>query len=117
MDNISMLVVAMATQCRALIQKSKKTDSDLPQVLHRNHLLWMCDRIENLAEEWPATKLHRWIGFVQCGMLANRMVDFGEVKAMFDEAKNAYGGSGEDEDLIDHLDPTSSYEFDVGGES
>ena len=116
MDNPSVLVVAMAEQCKALIRKSQKTDSDLPQALHPKHLLWMCDRIASHAEDWPSTKLHRWIGFVQCGMMANHMLDFSGAKAMFDEAKNAYEASVEDEDLIDHLNPASSFELDIGGQ-
>lgn len=59
METARLLVVAMAEQCRALIQKSSEADSALPQALHPKHLLWMCDRIENQAEEWPPTKLHR----------------------------------------------------------
>lgn len=117
MDQTSLLIVAMAQQCRALIGESKNTEPDLPPALHRNHLLWMCDRIEKHAEEWPSGKLHRWIGFIQGGMLANRMLDFDTAKAMFDEAKNAYGGNGADDDLLDHLDPTSNFEFDIGGEA
>lgn len=116
MDNAGLLIVAMAQQCRGLIEESKNADSGLPQPLHRNHLLWMCDRIENHAEEWRDAKLHRWIGFIQGGMLANRILDLETAKAMFDEAKNAYGATGADEDLLDHLDPTSTFEFDIGGE-
>jgi hypothetical protein len=116
MDNAGLLVVAMAEQCRALIQKSTAADSDLPRALRRHHLLWMCDRIEKQAEEWPVTKLHRWIGFIQAGMLANRMLDFAGAKAMFDEARDAYGINGPDENLLDHLDPASSFELDIGGE-
>lgn len=113
MDNANLLVVAMAQQCSALIQESTATDPDLPQALHRNHLLWMCDRIQKHAEEWPVTKLHRWIGFIQGGMMANRILDFAGAKAMFDVAKSTYAV---DEDLLDHLDPASSFELDIGGE-
>jgi hypothetical protein len=74
----------------------------------------MCDKIEEHAEDGPATKLHRWIGFVQCAMLAHRMLDLDGAKAMFDEAKVAHGETSED--LLDHLDPTSSFELDIGGE-
>ncbi len=49
--------------------------------LQLKHLLWMCDRIETHAEGGPATKLHRWIGFVQAAMLANRMLDLDGLKA------------------------------------
>jgi hypothetical protein len=106
------LIVAMAAQCRALIQQSAGASPALGGPLQPEHLLWMCDRIEDHAEDWPATKLHRWIGFVQCGMMANQMLDLDGAKAMFDQAKIAYGGSGEDEDLVDHL----SVEMDLGGQ-
>lgn len=58
--------------------------------------------------------LHRWIGFVQCGMLAQRMIDLEGAKAMFDKSKIAHGELSED--LVDHLDPTSSFEVDIGGQ-
>jgi hypothetical protein len=107
----------MAQECKALIRKSKRGDYDLPPALHPSHLLWMCERIEQHAEEWPPTKLHRWIGFLQCGMMANQMLDFEETKAMFDQAKNSHhGGSVEDDDLIDHLNPDSSFKLDIGGQ-
>ena len=50
-------------------------------------------------------------------MLANRMLDLDELKAMFDEAKRAHGEASDDlEDLFDHLDPTNSFELDIGGQ-
>lgn len=116
MNNASLLVVAMAEQCRALIKESMKSTPGLPQALHPKHLLWMCNQIEEHAEDGPAIRLHRWLGFVQCGMMANGMLDFEAAKSMFNEAKNAYGSSGDDDDLIDHLDPNSSFELDIGGQ-
>jgi len=116
MDNASLLVVAMAEQCRSLIQKSEEANSDLPQALHPKHLLWMCHRIEENAEQLHPTKLHRWLGFVQSAMMANGMLDFEAAKAMFDEAKNAYGTGDDDDDLVDHLDPSSSFKLDIGGQ-
>ena len=47
-------------------------------------------------------------------MLTNRMLDLDGLRAMFDEAKRAHGETSED--LTDHLDPTSSFELDIGGE-
>ena len=114
MDNASLLVTAMAEQCRGTILKWNKPELDLPRPLRPRHLRWMCDNIENHAEDWPPTKLHRWIGFVQCAMMANRMLDLDGAKAMFDKAKVAHGEISED--LLDHLDPTSSFEVDIGGE-
>lgn len=117
MDNTSLLVVAMAEQCRRLIQKWEKPAPDLPRALQPEHLLWMCNKIEEHAEDAPATKLHRWIGFVQGAMLANRMLNLDGLKAMFDEAKRAQEEARDDlEDLTDHLDPSSSFEFDIGGQ-
>lgn len=118
MDNTSLLITAMAEQCRRLIQEWDEPAPDLPKALQPRHLVWMCNKIEEHAEDGPATKLHRWIGFVQAAMLANRILDLDGLKAMFDQAKRDHGETSEDlEDLIDHLDPTSSFEFEIGGES
>lgn len=115
MDNTRQLVVAMAEKCRSLLlEESNVPDGDLPEELRRTHLLWMCRMIEEHAEDGPATKLHRWIGFLQGAMLATRVLDGDTLKTMFDEAKRAHGDMGED--LMDHLDPTSLFEIDIGGQ-
>jgi hypothetical protein len=114
MDNASLLVTAMARECKDQILAWQARESDLPTPLQPQHLLWMCDTIEKHTEDWPATKLHRWIGFVQCAMMAHRMFDLEGAKAMFDKAKTAHGEVNED--LVDHLDPKNSFEFDIGGE-
>lgn len=114
MDTTSLLLTAMARECRELLSRSHHRDLGLPASLEPAHLEWMCDTIELRAEDWSATKLHRWIGFIQAGMIANRMLDLKEAKAMFDESKIAFGELGDD--LTDHLDPASSYELDIGGE-
>ena len=118
MDNTNLLVVAMAEECKRVIQEWDQPAPDLPKALQSRHLLWMCYTIKEHAEDGPVTKLNRWIGFVQAAMLANRMLDLDGLKAMFDNAKRDHGETSEDlEDLTDHLDPTSSFEFDVGGEA
>ena len=115
MDNTSRLVVAMAEQCRSVIQESDKPAPGLPKALQPKHLLWMCHKIKEHAQDGPATKLHRWIGFVQGAMLANRMLDLDGLKAMFDQAKAAHRETSEvSENLVDHLDPTG--EFEIGGQ-
>ena len=119
METTHLLIAAMAQKCRGLIEKAESTGGgtdDMPPALRPRHLLWMCDRVERHAADWPETKLHRWIGFVQCGMLADGMIGLAGLKAMFDEAKNAYGADSDDQDLIDHLDPDSSFEVDIGGQ-
>ena len=88
----------------------------MPHALDPNHLLWMCDRIEKHANDWPDTKLHRWIGFIQCAMIANGILDLVGTKRMFDSVKNEYVLTSEDQDLTDHLDSDTSFEIDVGGQ-
>ena len=117
MDNANLLIVAMAQKCTLMIQEWDKVDPRLPKALQQKHLVWMCNKIEEHSEVGPATKLHRWIGFVQGAMLANRILDLDELKAMFDEVKLAHEEASEDsEDLLDHLDPTKSFELDLGGQ-
>lgn len=117
MDNTHLLIRAMAEQCRGLILESDAPDLGLPKALQPKHLLWMCDQIEKHAKGGPASKLHRWIGFVQAAMLANRMLDLDGLRAMFDEAQAAHAAASEAlDDLVDHLDPASSFEFDIGGQ-
>lgn len=111
-ENIPLLV-AMTERCQELIQACDDGGSQLPASLRPGHLAWMCKEILAHAEEWPATKTSRWIGFLQGGMVANRMIDLAQAKAMFDQAKIRFGGP--DQDLLDHLDPDSSFELDIGG--
>ncbi len=113
MDQSNQLVVAMAEECRRIILQWQDEDPDLPESIRRTHLEKMCERIEKHAEDWPASKLHRWIGFIQCALIANRIIDLAEAKRMFDRAKVAYPEV--DEDLLDHLNPTDSFEIDIGG--
>lgn len=116
MENTHLLIAEMAEKCRGMIQSSDGMDYGVPESLRPKHLLWMCGRIERHAEDWPATKLHRWIGFVQCGMLANRILSLDGAKGMFDEVKNTYGTNSVDQDLIDHLDPNNPFKMDIGGQ-
>ncbi len=116
MGNADRLIVAMAERCRDMLRESDKEASGLPEELQRKHLLSMCSKIAEHSQDWPATRLHRWIGFVQAGMMANHLLDLDGAKAMFSKLKAAFREVGEDRDLIDHLDPDSSFRFDLGGE-
>lgn len=116
MEKSKLLIVAMTEQCIAQILKSESNEAELPEVLHPQHLLWMCDQIANNAENWSELKLHRWIGFLQASMLANRILDFEELKHVFEDAQKSYGVDEVDQDLIDHLDPHNSFRMDIGGE-
>lgn len=117
MANSHLLIIAMARQCKQLIRQREASDSSLPLPLQPEHLEWMCSQVAAHAETGPATKLHRWLGFVQSAMLAHRMLDLDGLKAMFDEVKRSHREASEDlEDLVDHLDPANSFEFDIGGQ-
>jgi hypothetical protein len=74
----------------------------------------MCKRIVKHAEDWPAIKLHRWLGFRQAGMIAKSHAGPDRAKAMFNKVKGEYGPLANDHGLLDHLDPTQS--FEVGGQ-
>ena len=47
--------------------------------------------------------------------MANHILDLDGAKVMFDEAKTKYGAR--DDDLLDHLNPESSFKLEIGGEA
>ncbi len=117
MDQANLLMVAMAERCLRIIQdKPEDVRLGLPGSLRPDHLRGMCKLIVAHADDWPAIKLHRWIGFVQAGMIANYMLDLNGAKAMFKKIKEEYGSIAQDQDLLDHLDPTTSFEMEIGGQ-
>ncbi len=117
MDQTNLLVRAMAERCLKIIRdKPEDLRFGLPTPLRPDHLRSMCQRIVDHAEDWPATKLHRWIGFVQAGMIANLMLDLDGAKAMFNKIKEQFGSITKDQDLLDHLDPATSFEMEIGGQ-
>lgn len=113
----NLVVVAMAERCLNIIQdKPEDVRFSLPKSLRPDHLRWMCKTIAEHAEDWPETKSHRWIGFVQAGMIANLMLDLSTAKTMFSKLREQYGAIAGDQDLLDHLDPTTSFEIETGGQ-
>lgn len=108
------LMTAMIEKCRDTILQHDEPGLDLPEPLRSRHLLAMCDRLVEHVDDWPAVKLNRWMGFIQCAMIANRMINLEGAKEMFEEAKRAFGESSRD--VLDHLDPDEAFEFDIGGE-
>jgi hypothetical protein len=116
MDDTRLLIAAMAARCRDVIRASNEEEANLPAALHAKHLLWMCNQIQEHAQNSSLLRLHRWIGFVQAGILANRMLDLEQIKAMFDAAKHLHHANTDEQDLIDHLNVDSSFKFDLGGQ-
>lgn len=76
-------------QCREIISRSQRLDCPVINTLHPVLLLWMCDLLEKNANAWPDMKMQRWIGFVQCGMYANDMIDFDDVLEMCEQPEFA----------------------------
>jgi len=109
-----LLLVAMADRCRDIISTKRQSEVTQPPSLQPEHLLWMCRQVVAHRNDWRATKVHRWIGFVQAALIAGGMLDLHEAKAMFDQAKIAYGVP--DDDLLDHLDPSSPFRLELGGQ-
>jgi hypothetical protein len=116
MNQSDLLTLAMADKCREMIEQSGRPAIDLPAALGPKHLLWMCAQIERHAESWPMTKVHRWIGYIQGGMIANHILGLDDAKKMFDIAKNSYGASSNDPDLVDHLNVETAFEIEFGGQ-
>jgi hypothetical protein len=114
MSQEDLLVREMAGQCLRLSKEMDEADSSMPTPLQSAHIRWMCIQVDQHADDWPLAKLHRWVGFIQCALLANGVLDLHGLKSMFDKAKVAYGDMGED--LFDHLNPDSAFELDIGGQ-
>jgi hypothetical protein len=114
MENIQLMSAMIETCKNAILEHKSSKIPDCPVLLRPNHLLWMCGQmLENLSV-WKGTKLNRWIGFIQCAMIANGIISLKQAKEMFEKAKNAFDEPSQD--LLDHLDPSSYFEFDLGGE-
>jgi hypothetical protein len=114
MEKRELMMVAMAEKCGQMIKESGLINTSLAPTLQPVHLLWMCSRLQMHVGDWPQAKLHRWLGFIQAGMVAHRIIDLVRAKTMFDEAKIAYADSSDD--WLEHLDSNSMYEVDIGGQ-
>ena len=43
--------------------------NSLQEALRPSYLMWMCETVIAKKDEWVATRLHRWIGYIQAGLL------------------------------------------------
>ncbi len=117
MDDAFQSVTALADECQEFIRRNASPGADPPELIDINHLSWMLDQICLHAQDWPPTKLYLWIGFVQCGLIANGLLKPKTARAMFGQSWTGYSVDSIDQDLIDHLDHESSFSLDIGGES
>jgi hypothetical protein len=114
MEKRELMMVAMAEKCGQLIRESQLINASLAPALQPTYLLWMCGQIQKHVEHWSPAKQHRWLGFIQAGMVAHGMIDLPRAKTMFDEAKIAYADASDD--WLEHLDHESAYRVDIGGQ-
>jgi len=114
MQQHELMMVAMAEKCGQLLQESQTTNATLATVLQPAHLQWMCGQLQKHAEHWPQAKQHRWLGYIQAGLVAHGIIDLPKVKSMFDDAKVAYSDACGD--WLEHLDHESAYKVDIGGQ-
>ena len=115
MEKPSLLVAPLAEQCIDAILKSNMCNWELPSTLQPKHLLWMCDEVSIHATVWTEAKVHRWLGFIQAGLLANNILNLEEVKERFTRPDECNQSSEVDPDLIDHLDCCDPCNVEIGG--
>lgn len=90
---------------------------DAPKETTPEHLIWMLEHLSVKAEkeEWPETKVHRWLGYVMGCLASHRTCTLPCLKGITAEAKQYYFEK-EDDELRDHSDPDHPFTLDIGGE-
>lgn len=109
MTDTRSVVVAMARQYKRIISTAHFSRVEIPKALRVRHLSWMVDRVIEHSEDWPETRLHRWIGFIQSGMMANATLGLDVARDIFTTASNTVETCNDN--LIDHLDFENTYSF------
>lgn len=46
------------------------------------HAYWMLYSIEVMIDDWPLTKCHRWLGYVQSIMIHNKLINLEQARDM-----------------------------------
>jgi hypothetical protein len=54
------------------------------------YLLWMCDQIVEKSQEWPATRLHRWVGYIQGCLVHGGISTLEDEKTAVREVKKSF---------------------------
>lgn len=54
------------------------------------YLVWMCEQIITNAAEWPATKSHRWVGYVQGCLVSHGLSNVKTEADLVREAKKTF---------------------------
>ena len=102
----------MVERCRTAIAASATSREVQP--VPPAHLTWMCDQLDENVDQWSAVKVARWIGFLQCALIADRILDARHVGVIFADARGGLHDARRD--LLDRLAAEEPFEFDLGGE-
>lgn len=88
-----------------------------PDATQPSNLLRMLNRLVEKAEkeEWPDTKIHRWLGYVMGCLTAHGITTESCLREIVGDSKK-YFEEQEDDDLKAHNDPDSMFRLDIGGE-
>jgi len=115
-----LLAVEIAQHCKEALDAEFDWDYSETQpgnrTVSRAHLLWMCEQIVDNADKWPASKLHRWAGFLQGYTVSCAITTIKKESEMVRAAKKHFLEEM-DVDLKDHQDPESLFELELGGEN
>lgn len=61
-------VIEVAQQYRRILLERGNVRARNFEVPNENHLLWMCDQIEDFIQDGRREKAMRWLGFIQGAM-------------------------------------------------
>lgn len=112
-----LLAVEIAQNCKLILEDTWDLGLDPGmRTVSQEHLLWMADQIYENSDTWPATKLHRWVGFMQGVMVAYALTTIDKESSTVRKIKQAFLEEM-DVELKDHQDPESYFELELGGES
>lgn len=100
-----------------LWQETFHIELDVDDSTQPERLLEMLEKLVHKAhqEEWPDTKLHRWLGWVMGCMACHNIASLERQKEIVAHAKLHFGEKDDDE-LTEHHNPDSTFRLDIGGE-
>lgn len=120
MANPTQLAIQIAERLEDQIKEWQDTfniDLEVEKVVHPDRLLTMIEKLIHKAEqdEWPDTKLHRWLGWIMGCMACHNIAGIEKLEQIVTSSKMCFGEKA-DEELEAHHNPDSSFRLDIGGE-
>ena len=121
MANPTLLAIQIAEELEGQIKLWQETfniELDVDDSTHPDRLLEMLEKLVHKAQEdeWPDTKLHRWLGWVMGCMVCHNIAGYERLREIVAHAKLHFGEK-DDAELTEHHDPDSSFRLDLGGEA